>query len=356
MIWQVSKGAVMKEPPSHSIEYQQFIFRLTARESIILPAYKGSTLRGGFGYAFKRVVCAIRNKECSDCILKEKCVYSYVFETPPPSDTKIMRKYKAAPHPFVIEPPPERRRGFKPGDEITFGLTLIGRAIDYLPYFVYTFDELGKIGIGKGKARYELKEVHCDGKQIYDSETKTLKSFEAASLDVGIPTFPHSGGFAEAKEKGGKGGFLSKQLTLNFLTPTRILYDSHLTIDLEFHILIRNLLRRLSLLYYFHCNGDLSEWDFKGLIEQAKDVKVKEKKLRWYDWERYSGRQETRMKMGGFVGEITFEGDIKSFMPLIKAGEVLHVGKGTGFGLGKYRIVTGVSEEESVKYKTVKNL
>ncbi|PIW88055.1 MAG: hypothetical protein COZ94_01765, partial [Nitrospirae bacterium CG_4_8_14_3_um_filter_41_47] len=67
-------------------------------------------------------------------------------------------------------------------------------------------------------------------------------------------------------------------------------------------------------------------------------IKVKEKNLKWYEWERYSGRQETRLKMGGFVGEITFEGDIEPFMPFIKAGEVLHVGKGTGFGLGKYCI------------------
>ncbi len=315
------------------IEYAQFGFRLTANEPLVLPAYKGSTLRGGFGHAFKRVVCAVKNKECPDCLLKEKCIYSYVFETPPPSDTKIMRKYKAAPHPFVIEPPPEKRRGYNPGDEITFGLTLVGRAIDYIPYFIYTFDELGKIGIGKGKAKYELKTVTSrqpavkntdNGKIIYSSETKTLKSFEASFIDVGTPTL----------EKGGKGGFIE----LNFLTPTRILYDGHLTLDLEFHILIRNLLRRLSLLYYFHCNGDSSEWDFKGMIEKAKEVKVREKNLRWYDWERYSARQDTRMKMGGFVGEITFEGDIEPFMHLIKAGEILHVGKGTGFGLGKYCI------------------
>jgi len=128
-----------------------FSFNLKALEPIILPSYKGSTFRGGFGYAFKRVVCAIKDKECTDCLLKERCVYSYVFETPPPSDTKIMRKYKVAPHPFIIEPPPERRRGYKPDEEINFRLILIGKAIDYLPYFIYTFDELGRIGIGKGR-------------------------------------------------------------------------------------------------------------------------------------------------------------------------------------------------------------
>jgi CRISPR-associated endoribonuclease Cas6 len=127
-------------------------------------------------------------------------------------------------------------------------------------------------------------------------------------------------------------------LTLNFLTPTRIIYDSGLALDLEFHILVRQLLRRLSMLYYFHCNGNTSEWDFKGMIEKAKEIKTVTRDLRWYDWERYSARQDAKLKMGGFVGEITFEGNIGPFMPLIEAGEVLHVGKGTGFGLGKYEI------------------
>jgi hypothetical protein len=56
-------------------------------------------------------------------------------------------------------------------------------------------------------------------------------------------------------------------------------------------------------------------------------------------WEWYSGRQKIRVKMGGFAGEISFEGEVGPFMPLICAGEVLHTGKGTGFGLGKYGIV-----------------
>ncbi len=273
----------------------RFGFYLSASEPLVLPSYKGSTLRGGFGNAFRRVVCALRKTDCSDCILKEKCVYSYIFETPPPSDTKIMRKYKAAPHPFIIEPPPEKRRGYIPGNEINFGLTLIGRAIDYLPYFIYTFDELGKIGIGKGRGRYELKGVMCDGKTIYDSKTKTLKSFSTQSIPLFSPA-----------------SFTSNpsHLALTFLTPTRIVYDGHFIFDLEFHMLIRQLLRRISLLSYFHCNGDPSEWDFKGMIKRAEEVKVAKKDLRWYDWERYSARQDERLKMGGFVGEKTFEGNI----------------------------------------------
>lgn len=142
-----------------NINVCQFQLHIEPRQLIILPPYKGATLRGGFGNAFKKVVCALKEKDCPDCILKERCVYSYVFETPPPDGAKVMRKYRSVPHPFIIEPPPERKMGYKPGDGLAFGLTLIGKAIDYLPYFIYTFDELGNIGIGKGRGKYTLKSV-----------------------------------------------------------------------------------------------------------------------------------------------------------------------------------------------------
>ena len=330
------------------VPFKKFAFHISPTEPIILPSYKGSTLRGGFGHAFRKVVCAIRNQECSKCLLSEKCIYSYIFETPPPSGTKIMRKYNSAPHPFIIEPPNGRKQGYTPGSEIVFGLTLIGRAIDYLPYFIYSFDELGNMGIGKGRGRYELKAVRTNptlergGRGdfqenngiIYSSNTKTLKSFKPS-----IMLFPQQWESSlNSKTKEGAAAPRPYSLTLNFLTPTRIIYNSHLTLDLEFHILIRTLLRRLSLLYYFHCDGGPSGWDFKGIIKKAEGVKVKKISLRWYDWERYSARQETKMKMGGFVGKVSFEGDVEPFMPLIKAGEVLHVGKGTGFGLGRYEV------------------
>jgi hypothetical protein len=155
--------ALIDAPPGReviiSIATASFQFSLVPLEPIILPPYKGSTLRGGFGSTFRRIVCVTRDKKCRECLLKGKCVYSYVFETPPPADTVIMRKYEAAPHPFVIEPPLEQKRVYNPEEDLLFGLVLVGRAIDYLPYFIYTFDELGKAGLGKGRGKYELKTV-----------------------------------------------------------------------------------------------------------------------------------------------------------------------------------------------------
>jgi hypothetical protein len=35
--------------------------------------------------------------------------------------------------------------------------------------------------------------------------------------------------------------------------------------------------------------------------------------LRWLDWERWSHRQNTAMKLGGLVGTLTLEGDVAPF-------------------------------------------
>lgn len=46
------------------------------------------------------------------------------------------------------------------------------------------------------------------------------------------------------------------------------------------------------------------------------------------------------MNMGGFVGTIEYAGEeIQEFIPLIIAGEILHIGTGTSFGLGRYKLV-----------------
>jgi len=41
------------------------------------------------------------------------------------------------------------------------------------------------------------------------------------------------------------------------------------------------------------------------------------------------------MNLGGYVGSILFEGNLTLFLNFIRAGEILHIGKGAVFGMGK---------------------
>lgn len=137
----------------------------------------------------------------------------------------------------------------------------------------------------------------------------------------------------------------SASLTLHFVTPTRLIYAEALTHTPAFHVLIRALLRRVSNLTYFHCGAEL-DVDFRDLIAAAEQIETVSSEVRWYDWERYSARQDTRMKLGGFVGRVTYRGDLQAFLPLLRLGEIVHLGKGTSFGLGKYVIEAGNGSDE----------
>jgi len=189
-------------------------------------------------------------------------------------------------------------------------------------------------GIGKGRrfgrGRFEIESVSwvdAEGleKPVYDGEKKVLsnsfKPLTVNDLCVNRDTLSAN----------------SHLFSVRYLTPTRITFDHQLHTYPEFHVVIRNLLRRLSNLAYFHCGQEL-KLDFRAIIEAAKQVETRDGQVQWRDWERYSARQDTKMKMGGFVGKADYRGPLPEFLPLLRLGEKTHVGKATGFGLGKYEL------------------
>jgi len=221
----------------------------------------------------------------------------------------------------------EKKREYEEGEIFSFNLILIGKAIDYLPYFIFTFCQLGEIGLGKKRARYELSRVdslgdHTKTETIYDNQTQTLRNINT-KIDI-------SRIFSSLK-------LSTNSLTLKFITPIRIKYQGTYTSHPHFHVILRSLLRRLSSLLYFHCGEELNV-DYKEMIKEAKNIKTLETEVDWIDWERYSARQQQRMKLGGFIGKATYQGNMTKFLPFLKVGEYTHLGKAAVFGLGKYEI------------------
>jgi len=307
--------------------FSQFTFHLIAKQPISLPAYKGSVFRGGFGHAFKKVCCVSQERKyCNDCQLNTSCAYAYIFETPQTNSVKAPINSTNLPHPFIILPPSDEKQIFQPGETITFKFTLIGKGIDFLPYFVYTFDELGRMGIGQHRGRYQLDQVTAnpENNTIYTCVTQTL----TANFTIHHFTDP----VTETKN------WNPQKIQLEFITPTRITQKNRLTDKLPFELFIRNLLRRASLLAQVHCDQNWN-LDYKSILELASSkVTTTQNSLHWLDWERYSKRQHQSMKLGGFVGKVCYEGELAPFLPLIYLGQHIHLGKNTSFGMGNYSV------------------
>ena len=259
-------------------------------------------------------------------MIRTSCVYAVLFETAADHTSRGTYQLQDFPRPFVIEPPFSTTNRYQPGETLTCYLILAGRAIDYMPYFVLTFMELGKAGIGSTRGKYRVQKINnAIGNRtdlIYDGPSEKFLEAPLIISTRDLPSLPLE----------------SQTISIKFQTPTRIKAGNSLTNNVTFPLLIQNLLRRISLVNQVAGN---SPWDidFKGLIQKATDgVSCKSTALSWYEWKRYSSRQKTLMNLGGFLGKIVFEGDLREFFPLLQLGEYLHIGKASTFGLGKYEM------------------
>jgi len=317
---------------------------------MVLPPYKGGVFRGVFGAALRRLVCVVRDSDCPACILREKCLYPALFDPHPPPDFAHAAKFRKAPRPFVLNPPLTNRQVFYPGDLLAFDLTLIGPALEALPYFIHLFHEQGRRGLGRERGRFVLQQVdqikEREAALVYIGNTRTFHSF---SPERGPLHYPDD-------------DFVN-QITLEFLTPLRLKEKRDLVTTLTFPLLFERLMQRLNLLAAFY--GDDSErttvlerqsvgstqtgegnyWkNLPKFLKLAGQTTTSYYNLSWYDWERFSHYKKMSMKFGGLVGRVTYSGPLGPLMPYLRLGSVVNVGQATTFGLGSYRL-TAICKE-----------
>ena len=130
-----------------------------------------------------------------------------------------------------------------------------------------------------------------------------------------------------------------QQVGMEFLTPLRLKkYGSYQERSdrLTFTMLLDLLLGRLAALNFFHCGGTWEAYDCVPAAAQA--VQVVASDLTLQRLERYSNRQQHKLPLHGLLGSLHFAGLLAPFLPLLRLGTYLHIGAGTAFGLGRYRL------------------
>jgi hypothetical protein len=80
----------MTELQPLSLAIGRYRARFITETPLVLPAYPGSVWRGAFGHALRNTLCVTRLPTCEHCELKRSCSYAYIFETPPPPNTKTI--------------------------------------------------------------------------------------------------------------------------------------------------------------------------------------------------------------------------------------------------------------------------
>jgi hypothetical protein len=249
-------------------------FTLRAEERITLPPFSSSTFRGAFGGQFRRIACAPHCMEANTCLLATACAYARVFEAQPTAAGYRPASEGGLPPPFIIHPPPPALAVVKAGETFSFHLTLVGEARQYLPYFILTWRELGRVGLGQARSRFRLEKVESrralapggdEPRLIYSAADELVRN-EVQTLTAARLWAAHEQ--------------TATRLKLELVTPLRLKTGGEfLQTAPPFAVLLGALLRRLESLSFFYCGGSLA-LDYRALLERAREVQTVASALR----------------------------------------------------------------------------
>ena len=271
------------------------------------------------------------------------------------------------------EKPGEERRGYalvpplnnssndclNRGDTFEFGLTLFGNALQFLPYFILAVPEMGRMGIGPGRGKFELKRVWALNPLTGESEilfgdagnvvrTPTLVVNHAEVMQSADSRWQMAGGELQMAKRNQPYAIRDMQIratqnvALEFLTPMRLIENERTVKTPEFAPLFARLLERLDELNGQHAGGTKrAVEEVKHLRALAQQAQLCEVQSRWVEVFSGSTRRGMSSPLSGFVGRAVFSASREvweELLPWLLWGQLVQVGKATVKGNGVMRV------------------
>jgi hypothetical protein len=266
-----------------------------------------------FPVAFRKVSgCAPRGEPChagADCPCRS--TFGQALST----DPSALRRYQKPPLPFAFSIPVLSCRDT---EEYELALVIVGDATRHLELYLKSMQQLGGRNSALGVELQEIAALAADG-------SRQLLGAGSGRLNLAATPFRS---FAEA---GSAPVSSHGPITLQLHAPLRILQDGKPLRCPSFQVLAGALFRRVSALAYYYGGVEL-EQDFKWLATKSREIDGTASQLVWANW---GGALQ------GVCGELSFSGELEEFMPFLRLGELLNVGKGASYGMGSYTLVCG---------------
>lgn len=286
----------------NAFEFYRFRFHFRALEPVHFRAGRGANLlRGGLG-------AVLHDTAPSD--------YARLF-TPGAPGGGSPSGLSDWPRPFVIRAAHLDGVSVPTGGGLYFDVHIFDLHPDAPGRFRAAFERLAVRGLGAERARMELEGV----------EQLDLRDRPGTAERPGTPT-------AITLEPGGEA---VERVRVRFVTPTELKSGGKVVDRPEFPILFGRLRDRISTLRALYGAGPL-EIDFRGMGERAASVRLADCRLAWERGERRSGSTGMVHPMGGFTGTAEYEGEMREFLPWLRAARWVGVGRQTVWGKGDVRV------------------
>lgn len=296
------------------IPYVKLRFCTEIVEDTVMPRSKVSALRGGMGEMLIRQNC-VRDRKCEECRFQRVCIVWHTLYSPMEKAPKYVTGKESVG--YLIECS-DYREEYARGDQFVFDLLLFGDSIAFFNQYLQAFSQLGMVGIGKEKSRYRIVEVrNLRGYSIIKGNTVDMGEYRISSLENYIAW--------RKRELCGIQG----RYAVQFVTPLCMKFQGEFLKEFQSEAIWSGIMRRIQMLNYYE--GYEVEYP-----EVSKVPEILSQTVKWTTQERYSSTQDSKMKLRGIKGEVILGSLDEEKLDLLLAGELIHIGKNTSFGFGKY--------------------
>lgn len=298
-----------------SIPYIKLKFKIIFPEKAVLPKEKVSALRGGMGEMLLRQNC-IGERDCGHCPFEEACIVRSTMYTRMKRRPAFMQGDDSIGYLLECE---NYQTVFQAGDSLFFFLILFGNNIVFFGQYLQAFYQLGVSGIGKDKAKFQIEEVSSQGHKIFEDNIVDMRCYHIETVNEYVERRMCR---LRAQE------FRSMVI---FHTPLCLKFHGEYLREFHSEAIFQAVFRRIMMLDYFvERYIDLPEIsDYPDINEQIASERAVQ---------RYSSTQDAKIRLKGIVGNVCFDYIPEELLPYLLAGELLHIGKNSSFGFGRYTI------------------
>jgi hypothetical protein len=318
-------------------------FTVEVETTIVMEAFKGSALRGAWQSHLRTLYCA--QTDNTDPLHQTLCPVCYLLsrETGSGEDRR----------PYAFLPPLTTQTTFEPGERFTFGISLFGQALQFLPYLVLAVGQMGQAqGIGKAihdsararnSRRGTFRLVNITEVNLINGQEHTLLAEGSTMVQMPQCAVTSQQIVEKSAEIAQQLATTDYRLLVNFLTPTRIVRDERLVKQPHFTPFFARLVDRMSALRsQFSEELPITREEKGALVALADQIWLVGDETRWWDIKGHSARLGRTQPLGGYVGQAVYQASAlevwRPLLPWLLWGQSTQVGKNVVKGCGWYEV------------------
>lgn len=256
------------------------------------------------------------------CALARSCPYGVLFAAS-----------ASARPPFAIYAVPNAPG--RTGRRQRLEVTLYGPSTGLYPWLLSGLERAFRAGLGKFRERWQIDQVL---RVRPDREVRPICGRDLSRL----PATLEPDTLALTADR-----YLApRPIEVRLLSPTRLIRDGKLLprrTPVPFEILVARSLDRFRGLYGDDASDLLQPTVRRAIEADAARVPLLRDRTRWIEVKDYSARSRSELKLGGRVGQLVYGEEAIRFFPILRAGEILHLGKNPASGCGRIRVDASTS-------------